>query len=185
MPSSHPLCLQLHLHPSVSVTMLPASVLALHSHLLVLQRALYLSYSKANLPRAFISSQNTFTLSSATSDASVWSSVPQDIRPLFGSLVSAIPLWMRVHIPLAPQDASRDGPHAPRHPLSSATLFVSPRFRQNPSSGCPCAPELSYLICCHLGCLHSGARPPRTSVHCWNMLRSFASCPLAASWRHH
>jgi len=69
--------------------------------------------------------------------------------------------------------------------LSSATLFVSPRFRQNPSLGCPCAPEFSYLICCHLGCLHLGARPPRTSVHCRNTLRSFASCPLAASWRHH
>jgi len=166
--------------------MLPASILALHSHPLVLQRALYLSYSKANIPWAFISPQNMFTLSSAMSDASVWSSVPQDICPLFRSLVSAIPrLDARPLSSCSRHDASRDGPRAPRHPLSSAALFVSPRFRQNPSSGSPCALEFSYLICCHLGCLHLGARPPRTSVHCWNTLWSFASCPLATSWRHH
>jgi len=186
VPSSNHPCLQPRLHPSISITMLPASILALHSHPLVLQQALYLSYSKANIPRAFISPQNTFTLSSATSDASVWSLVPQDICPLFGSLVSAIPhLDVRPHSSCSRHDASQDGPRAPRHPLSSAALFVSPQFRQNPSSGCPCAPEFFYLICCHLGCLHLGARPPRTSVHCWNILWSFASCPLAASWRHH
>jgi len=157
VPSSRHPCLQPCLHPSISITMLPASILALHGHSLVLQRALYLSYSKVNLPRAFISPQNTFTLSSTTSDASVWSSVPQDIHPPFGSLpefliVSAIPrLDARLHSSCSRHNASRDGPHAPRQPLSSAALFVSPQFR---------------------------------SVHCRNTLRSFVSCPLAASWRH-
>jgi len=191
VPSSRHPCLQLHLHPSISITMFPAGVLVLHSHPLVLQQALYLSYSKVNLPQAFILPQNMFTLSSSTSDASVWSSVPQDICPLFGSLpefliVSVIPrLDACPHSSRSRHDASRDGPRAPRHPLSSAALFVSPQFRQNPSSGCPCTPELSYLIWCHLGCLHLGARPPRMSVCCRNTLQSFASCPLAASWRPH
>jgi len=189
VPSRRHSCLWPCLHPSISIMMLPVSILALHSHSLGLQRALYLSYWKANLPQAFISPQNTFTLSSATSDASVWSSVPQDICPPFRSLpefliVLVIPrLDACPHSSRSHHDASRDGPRAPRHPLSSAALIVSPQFRQNPSSGCLCTPELSYLIRCHLGCLYLGARPPRTSVHCWNTLRSFASCPLAASWR--
>ena len=77
-------------------------------------------------------------------------------------------------------NASQNSPRATRHLLSSAALFVSLQFRQNPYSGFPCAPELSYLIHCHLGCLHSVARPPGTSVCCWITLWSFASYLRAA-----
>jgi len=128
VPSSRHLCLQPRLHPSISVTMVPTSVLASHGHPLVLQQALYLSYSKVNLLRAFISPQNTFTLCSATSDASV----PQDICSPFGSLpefliVSAIPcLDVCQHSSRSRHNASRDGPHAPRHPLSSPSSLCLP-----------------------------------------------------------
>ena len=52
-------------------------------------------------------------------------------------------------------------------------------FRQNPSLCLLCAPELSYLVRCHLGCLHSVAHPLRTSVHCGDTFFSFALCPRA------
>ena len=116
---------------------------------------------------------------------------PEDIWTLFRSLphyliVSAIlclSLCPRSTPPRPPEpsrshhDASRDCPRAPRHPPSSAALFVSLLLRQNPSSGSLWAPELSYLIHCHLGCLHSVAHPLRTSVRCWDTVLSFALCP--------
>ena len=57
------------------------------------------------------------------------------------------------------------------------SLYLS--FRQNPSSGLLCAPDLSYLVHCLLRRLHSVAHPLRTSVHCGDTL-SFALCPRAA-----
>ena len=114
-----------------------------------------------------------------------WS--PKDICTLFRSPPEYLIVSVILCLPLSPlgpsrsyHDASRDCPQGPRHPWSSAALFVSVLFRQIPSSGLLCAPELSYLVRCHLGCLHSVAHPLRTSVHCWDTFFSFALCPRAA-----
>ena len=76
MSSSHHLSLWPPQRHSISVTMLPVSVLAFHDHPLVLQQALYLSYSETTLPQAFMVPQSTLAFPSAMSDASVQSPVP-------------------------------------------------------------------------------------------------------------
>ena len=150
--------------------MLPASILVFHGHPLLLQQALYLSYSETTLPQAILLPHSSLTVPSAMSDASFRS--PDDIWTLFRSLPHYLIVSAILCLSLCPRspprhpepsrshhDASRDCPRAPRHPPSSAALFVSLLLRQNPSSALLCAPELSYLIHCHLGCLHSVAHP--------------------------
>lgn len=137
-----------HQHPSMSVTMLPVSILVFHGHLLVLQQALYLSYSETTLPQAFILPQSTLTFPSPP--PCQMPSVPGPLRIsvlcsdpfLSTSLCQQSFVRLYVHVPPAPLSplvpvTSQDHPRAPWHPLSSAVLFVSLLFRQNPSSHFP------------------------------------------------
>ena len=137
VPSSRLLSLWPSRHPSVSVATLPASALVVHGHPLVLQRALYLSSSETTLPQASVFPQSTLAFPPPCRMPLFGPRSPEDISTPFRSppedlIVSAILcLSLCPRFPRPPEpprschDAARDCPRAPRHPSSSAALFVS------------------------------------------------------------